>query len=65
MTRVVFSVAGPTQREHLVVAEAPEDVVAMLSAGTWAELTQDLGRGKTARVWVNPAAVRYVLADER
>ena len=65
MTRVVFSVAGPTQREHLVVHEPPESVVAALAAGTWAELTQDLGRGRSARVWVNPAAVRYVLADER
>ncbi len=65
MTRVVFSVAGPTQREHLVVHEPPEEVVAALAAGKWAELTQDLGRGRTARVWVNPATVRYVLADER
>jgi len=65
VTRVVFSVAGPTQREHLVVTEPPEEVVAALSAGTWAQLTQDLGRGKTVRVWVNPVAVRYVLDDER
>lgn len=48
-----------------MVTEAPEDVVAALRAGEWAELTQDLGRGRSARVWVNPAAVRYVMADER
>ena len=65
MTRVVFSVAGPTQREHLLVREPPEQVVAAPAEGRWAELTQELGRGRTARVWVNPAAVRYVLADER
>ena len=65
MTRVVFSVAGPTQREHLVVLEPPEQVVAVLARGEWAELTQDLGRGRMARVWVNPETVRYVLDDER
>jgi tRNA G37 N-methylase Trm5 len=64
VTRVYFSASAPNQREYVTVVEAPEAVVAAFAGGGWVPLTQDLGRGKTVRLWVNPDAVRYVAASE-